>query len=244
MTGNSTQRRPYRAPTDAVVVSGAWSQFVREEQEDRRIRRWSVGIGLSVHLALAGLASVLIPPPTTGTELPPEDQKPVRVLPEVQFQPERVPPTPETPPQVEPRVSVPAPPFVVPEPVASPPEIAVDTAIEPGDLEIFVVPEPPPVEPKGPIPVGGEVEAPVRVAGLDPRYREIARRVGIEGLVIVEAIVNKRGSVENLKLVQGLGFGLDEAAMQAIRSWRFQPATLHGEPVSVYYTLTVNFQID
>lgn len=246
MTGNSPRPNPRRASTDAVAVPCTWSEFVRGEREDRRIRRWSVGIGLSLHLVLAGLASVLIPPPTTGTELPPERPEPVRVMPEVRVQPERVPPTPEIPPPMKPRVPVPVPEHMAPEPVAGPDHLALDTDFEPPDIGVFSIPipEPPPAVSQGPISVRGEVVPPVRIAGPDPRYTEIARRVRVEGLVIVEAIVSERGSVENVKLVQGLGFGLDEAAMQAIRTWRFEPATLHGEPVAVYYSLTVNFSID
>lgn len=245
MTGNSARPNPRRASTDAVAVPVAWSQFVREEQEDRRIRRWSVGIGLILHLALAAVLSVVLPPPTAGNELPEVDKPVVRPIRPLTFKRTEVPPTPEVPPPSGPRMPVPVPEFTAPEPVAVPSRFEVDLAFDQSDLEsMFVIPAAPPARPDGPILVRGEVEAPVRLAGLDPRYTETARRVGIQGLVIVEAIVNERGSVENVKLVQGLGFGLDEAAMQAIRTWRFEPATLHGEPVAVYYTLTVNFQMD
>jgi protein TonB len=78
---------------------------------------------------------------------------------------------------------------------------------------------------------------------VQPRYSEQARRAGVQGMVIVEAVIDEQGQVTHVRLVRGLPMALDQAAMQAIEQWRFKPALLNGHPVKVFYTLTVNFTI-
>ena len=78
---------------------------------------------------------------------------------------------------------------------------------------------------------------------VQPRYSEQARRAGVQGMVIVEAVIDEQGQVTNVRLVRGLPMSLDVAAMQAVQQWRFKPARLNGRPVKVFYTLTVNFTI-
>ena len=78
---------------------------------------------------------------------------------------------------------------------------------------------------------------------VQPRYSEKARQAGVQGMVIVEAIIDELGQVTNVRLVRGLPMALDLAAIQAIQQWRFKPALLDGRPVKVFYTLTVNFSI-
>jgi protein TonB len=78
---------------------------------------------------------------------------------------------------------------------------------------------------------------------VQPRYTEIARTAGVQGTVIVEAVIDEQGRVTNERLIRGLPMGLDKAALEAIQQWRFKPALLDGRPVKVYFTLTVNFTI-
>ncbi len=91
--------------------------------------------------------------------------------------------------------------------------------------------------------VGGDIQAPVKINAPLPRYPEIARRARVQGVVIVEAVINKAGSVESVRVLKGLPMGLDTAAVDTVKKWKFKPATLNGKPVTVYYTLTVNFQL-
>jgi TonB family protein len=63
----------------------------------------------------------------------------------------------------------------------------------------------------------------------------------VQGKVIVEAIIDQQGDVKNTQVLQGLPLGLDKAAMEAVKTWKFKPSTLDGKPVRVYYVLTVNF---
>lgn len=94
-----------------------------------------------------------------------------------------------------------------------------------------------------PLRVGGDVTAPLVLTRIQPVYPEEARRARLSGIVIVEAIVDRHGNVGHVRVLKGLPMGLDRAAAEAIEQWKFQPATLHGEPVDVYFILTVNFQV-
>jgi len=107
-------------------------------------------------------------------------------------------------------------------------------------------PPPPAPEPKdeGPLRVGGDVKAPVATARVKPDYTDAARKAHINGVVIVEAIVNKQGEVEQVKVLKGLPMGLSEQAVEAVKKWHFRPGTLNGEPVEVIFSLTVNFTLE
>ncbi len=101
-----------------------------------------------------------------------------------------------------------------------------------------------PTEPcPGPMSVSGNVVAPVKVFAPQPQYTEEARRARIQGVVIVQAIIDCRGFVTEVSVLKGLPLGLSEAVVSAISQWRFEPATLDGRPISVYYNLTVNFRL-
>ncbi len=95
-----------------------------------------------------------------------------------------------------------------------------------------------------PMPVGGNVKAPVAVQRVDPNYTEVARRARIEGFAIIEAVIDRQGNVTEARVLEPLPFGLDAAALQAVKQWKFQPGTLNGQPVPVYYNLTVRFRIE
>ncbi len=129
-----------------------------------------------------------------------------------------------------------------------------------GDLETgdCVGCPPGPGHSPGPVGPGTEIGGPVETAPIhlsfgmtkpevihqvQPRYSEQARRAGVQGMVVLEAIIDEQGQVTNVRLLRGLPMQLDVAAMQAVQQWRFKPALLNGRPVKVYYTLTVNFTI-
>ncbi|MFN2441722.1 MAG: energy transducer TonB, partial [Thermoanaerobaculia bacterium] len=97
---------------------------------------------------------------------------------------------------------------------------------------------------EAPLRVGGDVKPPVVINRVDPVYPEVARKARIQGIVIIEAIIDKRGNVTNVKVLKGLPFGLDQAAADAVRRWRFRPGTLNGQPVDVIFNLTVNFKLN
>ena len=95
---------------------------------------------------------------------------------------------------------------------------------------------------KLPLRVGGDVKAPVIEQRVEPRYTPEAAKARISGIVIIEAIINAEGRVTDAQVLKPLPFGLDEAAVEAVKKWRFRPATLHGEPVPVIFDVTVNCQ--
>jgi protein TonB len=91
--------------------------------------------------------------------------------------------------------------------------------------------------------VSGAVQRPIPLSRPQPRYAEVARRAAVQGAVIIEAVIDEDGRVVDARILKGLPMGLDQEALAAVREWTFQPATLGGRPVKVFYTLTVHFQI-
>ena len=92
-----------------------------------------------------------------------------------------------------------------------------------------------------PYQVGGNIMPPEKISGAPPVYTQEARKAQVTGVVVVEAIIDEQGNVTDVKVLQGLPMGLDQAALEAVKNWKFKPATLDGQPVKVYYTLTVNY---
>lgn len=101
---------------------------------------------------------------------------------------------------------------------------------------------PPPAAPQSPVPVRmhSGITAPVKIAGPAPVYPALARSAGIRGVVILEATIGLDGDVSAVRVLRSVPL-LDEAAMDAVRQWRFAPALLNGEPVAVVMTVTINF---
>jgi TonB family protein len=95
----------------------------------------------------------------------------------------------------------------------------------------------------GTLRVGGDVNAPVVLSKVEPVYTEEARKARIMGIVIVEATIGRDGLVKNVSVLKPLPFGLDQAAVDAVKQWTFKPATFNGQPVDVRFNLTVNFRL-
>jgi TonB family protein len=91
--------------------------------------------------------------------------------------------------------------------------------------------------------IEGQVKRPEIISQTPPVYTDEARMANTRGTVIVEAIIDEEGCIGATRSLQGLGHGLTESALRAVRTWVFRPATLEDKPVKVYYVLTVNFQI-
>ena len=95
----------------------------------------------------------------------------------------------------------------------------------------------------GPYRPGSGITAPELLREVKPDYTEEARRRNLEGEVVVEIVVRRDGTVGNMRLLQGLGAGLDQRAMDAVRQWRFAPARRHGTPVDVLVEVAVEFKL-
>ena len=119
--------------------------------------------------------------------------------------------------------------------------------LEPRKPDVAVVPlavPPGGYDAAGPLRVGGDVKAPIVINRVEPAYTAEARANHISGIVIVEAVVGKDGFVKNVLILKPLPFGLDQAAVDAVRLWQVRPGTLNGVPVDVIFNLTVNFKLD
>jgi TonB family protein len=95
-----------------------------------------------------------------------------------------------------------------------------------------------------PVDVGSQALVPPRVVKeLPPLYTESAFNRGIEGRVVLKVIVRKDGSVGPIRVDQSLDHDLDDAAIEAVRTWRFDPATVGGEPINVLANVEIDFII-
>ena len=84
---------------------------------------------------------------------------------------------------------------------------------------------------------------PEPIRQIQPRYTENARRAGVQGAVILEAVIDEQGNVTDVRVLRGLPMGLDREAVSAVQQWKFKPAMMASKPVKVYFNLTVNFTI-
>ena len=77
-----------------------------------------------------------------------------------------------------------------------------------------------------------------------PSYTDDAIKAKVQGIVILQAVIRKNGRVDSFKVLRGLGYGLEEKAIQEIATqWRFRPGTLQGRPVDVLATIEVQFNL-
>lgn len=91
--------------------------------------------------------------------------------------------------------------------------------------------------------VGGGITAPRPLSSPDPVYTEEARQAKIQGTCVLGLIVDANGHPRDVRIVRGLGYGLDAKALEAVREWRFEPARKNGEPVNVQVSVEVAFHL-
>lgn len=94
----------------------------------------------------------------------------------------------------------------------------------------------------GRVVVGREIRPPEKIRDVAPRYPELARRAHIQGQVLVRCVIDTAGNVVGLDVVSGPPV-LVEAAVDAVRQWRYKPTLLNGVPVEVEMTVTVRFAL-
>ena len=124
-------------------------------------------------------------------------------------------------------------------------DIADDLTLDELDFDDFSNLDAPPPPPSGPkvvfIPYD---DPPVALSPIRPTYPEIAQEAGIEGVVVVQAFIDKKGRVKETLILKGVpNTGLDEAAMEAIRKTRFRPAKQRERAVGVWISIPVNFKL-
>ena len=125
------------------------------------------------------------------------------------------------------------------------PDAAVGAGLPGGTviLEPPPVPPAPPIQPRTPVPVGGDIRPPVKIRHVSPVYPRVAIEARIPGLVILQAVIGENGEVDDVKVLRGDPL-FNQPAVDAVRQWRFTPTLLNGQPVPVVMTVTVAFSLD
>jgi TonB family protein len=91
--------------------------------------------------------------------------------------------------------------------------------------------------------VGGGISAPQPLSTPDPEYTEQARLAKTQGTCVLWMIVDDQGRPRDIRVVRGLGMGLDAKAIEAVKQWRFEPAKKDGRPVNVQISVEVGFKL-
>jgi protein TonB len=94
-----------------------------------------------------------------------------------------------------------------------------------------------------PVRLRAGIEAPQKIGNVAPIYPVTARLARKSGIVILEAVIDANGAVRSVKVLRSVLL-LDEAAVDAVRQWRFTPARLGGVAIPVVMTVTVEFKLD
>jgi len=247
-----------------------FEQTLVKRQKNRR-RGWTLALAVGLHgaaLATVVLASSwsiadVTPPFEKATFTPPLD---VTHLVFEQPQVQRSAPPPVSPPPAAPAPRDPAPVQPSPPPETQPRTVPENAPIGPSAPTAGPLADDSAAPSSGPNTGGGDgddpgapewgpgdgdvaqaldarMTRPEAILRPQPRYTEAARIAHRQGVVIVQATIDRTGHVTDVRLIKGLGLGLDESAMHAVQQWRFKPATLAGRPVPVYFQLSVNFTI-
>jgi protein TonB len=114
-----------------------------------------------------------------------------------------------------------------------------------GTFETNVAPPPVAavVAPSAPVRIGTYgVRQPQKLNEVNPVYPPIAMQAQIQGIVIIEATISASGDVVNARVLRSVPL-LDQAAIEAVKQWRYTPSMLNGVPVPVIMTVTVNFTL-
>jgi protein TonB len=94
-----------------------------------------------------------------------------------------------------------------------------------------------------PVRVGGSVTPPKVIKSVDARFSEQARAAKVGGTVTLSLVIEKDGTPSHVRVIKGIGYGLDEKAIAAVQQYRFKPAMRDGEPVATQINIQVNFKI-
>ena len=160
---------------------------------------------------------------------------------------------PKAPPANPAAAPIEAPAEITPEPIA--PAAADVAGVEGGAVSGVVgsvpafVEAPPPLPPPAPpvshepVRIGGQVSAPALVKRVEPQYPAIAQMAAIDGVVILDAIVDEHGRVQSLKVLRGHPL-LAKAATEAVQQWEYEPLKLNGTPTAFELTVSLWFHFD
>lgn len=202
-------------------------------------------LGVGALIIVPALATEELPEPRRTSEF-------IIVKPEMPAVPPPAPRRVEAAPSAAIAVPLTPPEGIQPEPIVEPVDPGFDVSTAPGGSISDVVssgdlvsplPPPPPPRPKEAVHVGGQISPPMKLVHVNPIYPSIALAARKEGLVILEALIAEDGSVRQVKLLRPAPL-FEEAALAAVRQWRFSPTLLNGEPVPLVMTVTVAFTLE
>lgn len=177
--------------------------------------------------------------------------------------PAAAPPPPPPPPRLQTAEPIAAPVNPNAAPIEAPAEIAPEPVVVPvsefagveggvvggviGSVPALEVPPPPPPPPppvrNEPVRIGGQVSAPALLKRVEPVYPAIAQMAAIDGIVILDAIVDEHGRVQSVKVLRGHPL-LAKAATDAVQQWAYEPLKLNGTPTPFELTVSLWFHFD
>jgi len=99
-----------------------------------------------------------------------------------------------------------------------------------------------PSAPAAPPPVGGDVTPAKLISAVPPAYPVLAKNQHVSGNVLIDALIDANGRVTTMKVVSGPTL-LQQAAMDALKQWKYRPAKLDGNPVPMHLTVTIQFRL-
>jgi TonB family protein len=223
-------------------IGGGMPEYLLEEEESRRPLHIALAVAVVIHLLLFVIHF---------PESEPEPQRvgskqPHYIVQQVRF--EKPPPRQQ---QQKPKTREKKRVIPIPDTTPDEPEPLVVDEIEAPETDEFYdlnavvgIPDGPPDDGRaGAMALTGSIAPPTKIFSPQPLYTEDARRAGVQGVVILEAVVDSDGTVRNVKVLKGLPMGLDKSAVDAVMTWRYEPAKLEGKPVPVYFTFTISFSL-
>jgi periplasmic protein TonB len=215
-----------------------------DDRDEKRWKRIAVVGAVLFHVLLFAvqIPASQIEPRQPGT------QRPVYVVRQVRFKPPKPAVAQELPKPKERRrvIPIPDPTPDEPEPIRTPEIEAPEYDPLSTDDVYYGIPDAPPGEGivgGAPLRLTGDISPPVKIYYPQPKYTEEGRLSRIQGVVILEAIIDAAGDVHSVKVLKGLPMGLSESAVDTAKQWKFQPATQAGRPVPVYLNLTIHFSL-
>lgn len=229
------------------VHLGYVPELDRDTSSERRGFRVAIGIALAVHVVFF----LLQLPELKAVELGPAPERQVYVVKQIRFTPPLPPAQQQVPKKTKKVKKIP-----IPDPTPDDPEPLLVEELEVPDVDVleigeavFGIPDGPPgppiagLGPAGPYRPGGDVTPPIKIFDLSPTYTEEGRQNRVQGVVILETIVDSNGDVARVKVLKGLPLGLTESAVETAKQWKYRPATRFGEPVAVVMNVTVRFSL-
>jgi TonB family protein len=128
----------------------------------------------------------------------------------------------------------------------------VDSALQSASASLRAQTQTPGAQPSGSAPsawapadavrIGGDIREPLKIRDVKPMYPQEARDANVQGVVILEAVIDTAGNVSNARVLRSVPL-LDDAALNAVQQWKYTPTLVNGVPAPVVMTVTVNFTL-